>query len=127
MNASRLALGGAPSSNTPMRGVAVLLCAWATFPATTSMKTMTKSPSHLTVEIADFRLPEKKFGGTRFIRLCSYLSIQNLAKMLLDDFIRSRQHIRRNCQTDLLSGYEINHELKLGWLRQRQFLGFSAF
>src|SRR5215475_9069886 len=122
MNASRLALGGAPSSNTPMRGVAVLLCAWAKSSATTSMKPMTKSPSHLTVEINDFRLPEKNFGGNRFIRLLSYLSIQNLkSKMLLDDFIRSRQNVGRNRQTDLFGRFEINHQLELGRLRQRQF------
>src|SRR5262245_2205 len=83
MNASRLALGGAPSSNTPIRGVAVLLCAWVKSPATTSMKKMTKNPSHLVFGIADFRLPEKKFGENRFIRLCSYLSIQNLKYYLM--------------------------------------------
>jgi hypothetical protein len=43
---------------------------------------------------------------------------------LLNDFIRSRQHVGRNRQTDLFGGFEIDHELKLrrllhgevGWL-----------
>jgi hypothetical protein len=31
----------------------------------------------------------------------------------LEDLIRSRQHIGRNCQPDLLGGFEINYELEL--------------
>ena len=31
---------------------------------------------------------------------------------LLNDFIRSRQHIRRNRQADLLGGFEVDHELE---------------
>ena len=31
----------------------------------------------------------------------------------LDDLIRSRQHTGRNCQPDLLGGFEINYELEL--------------
>jgi hypothetical protein len=31
----------------------------------------------------------------------------------LEDLIRSRQHIERNCQPDLLGGFEINYELEL--------------
>jgi hypothetical protein len=31
----------------------------------------------------------------------------------LDHFIRSCQHIRRDCQADLLSGFQVYHQLKL--------------
>src|SRR5262245_55183180 len=37
----------------------------------------------------------------------------NIATPLLDHPVRSRQHIRRNRQTDLFGGFEINDELKL--------------
>jgi hypothetical protein len=35
---------------------------------------------------------------------------------LLNDFIRSRQHVRRNRQADLLRCLQIDDELKLFWL-----------
>ena len=49
---------------------------------------------------------------------------------LLNNFVRSRQHVRRNGQTDLLCRFEIDDELKLrrllngnvGWLRAFQDL-----
>ena len=40
--------------------------------------------------------------------------------MSLDHSIRSRQNIRWNGQTDLLGGFQIDHELELGWLLYRQ-------
>ena len=38
---------------------------------------------------------------------------------LLDDLVRSRQHVRRNGHTDLLRGLQVDHELELG----RRFYG----
>ena len=46
---------------------------------------------------------------------------------LLNDFIRSRQHIRRNRQADLLGGFEIDHELKLLRLLHWKIGGLGAF
>src|SRR5262245_6453807 len=44
-----------------------------------------------------------------------------------DYFIRSRQHIRRNRQADLLGCLEIDDELKLFRLFDRKVCGLSAF
>jgi hypothetical protein len=46
---------------------------------------------------------------------------------LLNHLIRSREHIRWNRQADLLGGFQIDYELKLGWLLYRQVCGFRAF
>ena len=47
--------------------------------------------------------------------------------MLLDDSVRSRQHLLRNYQTDLFRGLQIDHQLKLRRLLDRQVGGLSAF
>src|SRR4026209_1838258 len=41
--------------------------------------------------------------------------------------VRSRQHIRRNREADLLCGLEINDELKLCRLLDGEISGFGAF
>jgi hypothetical protein len=46
---------------------------------------------------------------------------------LLDHFIRSHQHVWRNRQADLLSGFQIDDELKLYWLLDRKIGGLRAF
>ena len=46
---------------------------------------------------------------------------------LLDHPIRSGQHIRWNRETDLLCGFEIDHQLKLRRLLHRQVRRLSAF
>src|SRR5262245_65955203 len=45
----------------------------------------------------------------------------------LDHFVRSRQHIRWDCETDLLGGLQIDDELKSLRLLDRQIGGLSAF
>jgi hypothetical protein len=45
-------------------------------------------------------------------------------KPLLNDFIRSRQHVGRNRQTDLLGGLQSDNKLKLTRLLDRQSAGF---
>jgi hypothetical protein len=44
-----------------------------------------------------------------------------------DDSIRSRQHIRWNCESDLFGGLKIDHQLELRWLLDRKMaaLGFG--
>jgi hypothetical protein len=44
-----------------------------------------------------------------------------------DHFIRARQHVRRNCQADLLCSFQIDDELELGRLLDGQISGLCAF
>ena len=44
-----------------------------------------------------------------------------------NDPIRPRQHIRRNRQTDLLGGLQIDHELELRRLLDRKIGGLGSF
>ena len=46
---------------------------------------------------------------------------------LLNDFIRSRQHVRRNREADLLGGFEIDHELELYRLLHRKISRLGSF
>src|SRR5262249_28620211 len=46
---------------------------------------------------------------------------------LFDHLIRPRQHIRRNCQADLLRGLEIDDQLELLRLLDREISGLCAF
>jgi hypothetical protein len=60
---------------------------------------ITESPSHFGFWIADFRLSERDFEGNAFIGLFPGFQskIQNRkSKMLFDDLVRPRQHIRLN-------------------------------
>ena len=43
------------------------------------------------------------------------------------DLVRSRQHVRRNRQTDLLGGFEVDDEFELGGLLDRKIRGLGAF
>src|SRR5262245_10607386 len=45
----------------------------------------------------------------------------------LDHFIRSRQHVRRDRQVDLLRGFKIDDEFKLYWLFDGKIRRFRAF
>src|SRR5690349_6310843 len=44
-----------------------------------------------------------------------------------DDLVRPRLHIGWNGEADLLSGFEIDHEIKLRRLLDRQIAGFGAY
>ena len=46
---------------------------------------------------------------------------------LTNDFIRSGQHVGRNCQTDLLGCLEIDDELEFLWLLYGQVNRLGAF
>ena len=52
---------------------------------------------------------------------------EQLSTPLLNHFIRPRQHIRRNRQTDLLCRFEIDDELELRRLLHGQVGGLGAF
>src|SRR5262249_47148781 len=44
-----------------------------------------------------------------------------------DDYVRPREHVRRNRQADLMGSLEINNKLKLLWLLDGKVGGVSAF
>jgi hypothetical protein len=81
--------------------------------------TIAKSPVHCgfwifrrgSGQVLDFRLSAKNFEKNRFIVLYSWFSSQK-SKMLFDHSIRPRQNIRRNRQTDLLGGLEIDDKIE---------------
>jgi hypothetical protein len=61
---------------------------------------------------------------------CLNPSIQNPKSQiqnLFDDAIRPRQHVRWNRQTDLLGGFQIDHELEFRRLLDRKISGLCAF
>ena len=51
----------------------------------------------------------------------------NNVEPLLNDFIRSRHHVGRNRQADLLCRFEINDEFKLRRLLHRQISRLGTF
>src|SRR5215470_919729 len=61
------------------------------------------------------------------VRLSHPLLHAGLSRRILDHLIRSRQHVRRNRQTDLLRGFEIDDQLKLRRLLYREISRLSAF
>src|SRR6516165_9405971 len=68
-----------------------------------------------------------------FILICflSFLALGSLPYALWgfssNHFVRPRQHIGRDRQTDLLRGLEIDHQLELRRLLHRQIGGLSTF
>jgi hypothetical protein len=59
--------------------------------------------------------------------LCLHRSTPDTRPFLLDDFVRSSQNIRRNCQADLLGSFQINNELKFLRLLHGEIGGLGAF
>jgi len=49
------------------------------------------------------------------------------SKMSFYDPIRSRQHIRRNCQADLFCRFTVEHKCKLHRVLHRQISRFGTF
>src|SRR5262249_36956588 len=64
-----------------------------------------------------------------FFMLFAALSIDTPHSPLfsLDHLVRSRQHVRRNRQADLLRCLQVDHKLKLSCLLYRQVSRFGAF
>jgi hypothetical protein len=46
---------------------------------------------------------------------------------LFDHFVRPYQHIRWNCQANLLGGFQIDDQLKLHRLLDRKIRGLGTF
>ncbi len=46
---------------------------------------------------------------------------------LLDDLIRPREKLRRECQSDLFRRFQVDDKLKLGRLLHRQISRFGSF
>ena len=44
-----------------------------------------------------------------------------------DDPIRPREHVRRNYETDLLGGFQVDHEVEFGRLLDGKVGGLCAF
>ena len=61
------------------------------------------------------------------VRLSHPLLHAGLSRRILDHLIRPHQHVRRNRQADLLRGFEIDDELKLRRLLDRQVAGLAPF
>src|SRR5215471_10786372 len=62
-----------------------------------------------------------------FFFMLSYCCLLPSAYCLLNHFIRTRQHGWRDCQTDLLGGFQIDNELKLRRLLNRKIARVGAF
>src|SRR5437667_10552110 len=78
---------------------------------------------------------DKKTVGSKQIKTRTHMVIRFSPVLLLFsadslrslyDFVRSRQHVRRNRQTDLLRRFQIDHQLELGRLLHRQIRWFGA-
>jgi hypothetical protein len=70
-------------------------------------------------------LSERHFEGNAFIGLFSQLNRKS--KTLLDHPVRSCQQARGNCHANLLRGFQIDHQLKLGWLFNGKLRGLAPF
>src|SRR6476620_11792894 len=75
---------------------------------------------------ADLNLTAKRATKTRSI-VPSIPKFEIRNPKLFDHFIRSRQHIRRYCQTDLLRCFQINYKFELLRLLDRKVGGLGAF
>ena len=65
--------------------------------------------------------------GTRFSVFITQHSLLSTQHCHLMTAVRSRQHIRRYCDTDLFSGFQIDDELKLRRLLDGNIGGLRAF
>jgi hypothetical protein len=61
------------------------------------------------------------------VRLFHPLLHAGLSRRILDHLVRPHQHIRRNRKADLLGCFQINHQLKLRRLLDREISGFRPF
>jgi hypothetical protein len=82
------------------------------------------------VEGKDLILLERQLDATQDLfdgEISSILAPVIVLLPSLDNFIRSRQHVRRYRQADLLRGLEIDHQLKFRRLLHRQIGGLGTF
>src|SRR2546422_2250073 len=115
----------------PIRGTFFGCCACATAPHIASVTTRATIPTNFRFWILDFRLSDRKLGDRIRVlsRICfspeSKTAIEN--RKLLNDSVRPGQHVRRNCQADLLRRLHIDHQLELRRLFHGQLSRLGAF
>src|SRR5205809_5962746 len=104
-------------SRNPMRKIFPGCCASALAPHTVSATTIAKSPAHFRFWILDFRLSEEesknRFQKVLFMQFLRSKIEKRQSKMSFYDFVCPRQYVRRNRETDLLCGFEIDCHLEL--------------
>src|SRR5262245_30647923 len=66
-------------------------------------------------------------ASARAVSVASNRPCASISFSLFDYFVRDREHARWNRQTERLGGLEVDHEFKLGRLRDRQIGGLLAF
>src|SRR6266508_5947440 len=116
----------------PIRGTFFGCWAVATAPHIANVIPRATIPTNFRFWILDFRLSDRELEDCIQILSCICFSLESKignrkSKMSSYDAVGSRQHIRRNCQADLLCGFEINDELKLLRLLHGQVSGLGAF
>src|SRR5438128_6749367 len=101
----------------------------------TKVTARTTIPPHFRFWILDFRLSEENAGSriknvlVMFFSSCAQSKIQNRKYKIVssDHFIRPLEHADWNCQTNLFGRLEVNDELKLRRLLNRQISRFGTF
>src|SRR5262245_51607955 len=92
---------------------------------------MIERVSHFRFWIFDFGWSDRDFRSRIQDRAIMYFSLDRKSAIeklkLLNDPIRPRQHLLRNRQIDLLSGFEIDEKLKFRWLLHCKVGGLGAF
>ena len=106
-------VAGSVADRYPIRGTFFGCCASA---EEQSAKSMAQSGRPVIVLLMCF---SRVFPSHRSLLACS--------SCLFDHLIRPRQHVRRNRQTDLLGGFQIDDELELFRLLHRQVSRLGAF
>src|SRR5207247_9460969 len=96
----------------PMRKTFFGCCAWAGKPVSRRI-------------VSSRQINTKIFLVIRFSSVLLLLTAHH--SLLFDDFIRSRQDVLWNRESDLLGGFEINDKLKLRRLFHWQIGGLGAF
>ena len=109
----------------PIRGTFWLLRLGGLRKAQQSKRAMSQLHNlRLWIAILDYR---KRFDQIAFIVVLAQSKFEIRNPKSLNYLIRSRQHIRRNRQADLLRGFEIDDELELRRLLHWQVGGLCTF
>ena len=132
--------GTHPLVSHPIRAIFPVCCASAAAPAATSTQAITESPNHFgfwilrqsSGQVLDFRLSDLKLKERIRVLLRICFSPQSKignrkSKMSSYDPIRPCQHPLRNRQADLFRGLQIDDQLKLRRLLDRQIRRLGAF
>src|SRR5262249_58301526 len=100
-------------------------------PHSMSVMMTAKSPAHFRFWIFDFRWSDKESINRIQDRAIMYFSLNRKSAIeklkLLNDPIRLREHLRRNRQADLLGRLEIDDDLELRRLLDRNIAKLGTF